>query len=58
MHDSEPTVELTFGLFRLQLGKFTDIRETRRRSTNRPETFTDRIHKDISRIQIRIESFM
>ena len=58
MHDSEPTVELMFGIFRLQLSRFTGIRETRRRSTNRRETFTDRIHKGISRIQIRIESFM
>ena len=58
MHDSEPTVELTFGLFRLQLGKFTDIRETRRRNINRPETFSVPTHKGISRIQIRIESFM
>jgi hypothetical protein len=58
MHDSEPTVELTFGISRLQLGRFSGIRETRRRSTNRPETFTDRIHKGISRIQIRIESFL
>jgi hypothetical protein len=58
MHDSEPTVALTFGIFRLQLGKFTGIRETRRRNTSRRETFTDRIHKGISHIQIRIESFM
>ena len=58
MHDSEPTVKLTFGILRLQLGKCTGIRETRRRNTNRLETFTDRIHKGVSRIQIRIESFM
>jgi hypothetical protein len=58
MHDSEPTVELTFGIFRLQLDRFTGIRETRRRNTNRPETFTDPTHKGISRIQIRIGSFM
>ncbi len=58
MHDSEPTVKLTFGIFLLQLGKFTGIRETRRRNINRPETFTVPTHKGISRIQIRIESFM
>jgi hypothetical protein len=58
MHDSEPTVELTFGIFRLQLGKCMGIRETRRRNTNRWEIFTDRTHKGINRIQIRIESFM
>jgi len=58
MHDTEPTVKLTFGIFRLQLGKFTGIRETRRRNTNRPGTFTDPTHKGISLIQIRIESFM
>jgi hypothetical protein len=58
MHDSEPTVKLTFGIFRLLLVRFTGIRETRRRNTNRRETFTDPTHKGISRIQIRIASFM
>jgi hypothetical protein len=58
MHDSEPTVKLTFRIFRLQLGKCTGMRETRHRNTDRRETFTDRIHKGINRIQIRIESFM
>jgi hypothetical protein len=58
MHDSEPTVELMFGIFRLRLGKLTDMGGTRRRNTNHRETFTDPTHKGISRIQIRIESFM
>ena len=58
MHDSEPAVKLTFGIFLLQLGKFADVRETRRRNINRPETFSVPTHKGISRIQIRIESFM
>jgi hypothetical protein len=39
-------------------GKPMGMRGVKRRNTNHREAFTNRIHKVISRIQIRIENFM
>jgi hypothetical protein len=58
VHNTRPAVEFTFGICRVHSGKLMGMRGVQPRNTNRRETFTDRIHKGISRIQIRIENFM
>ena len=47
MNNTGPAVKLTFGICRVK-----------RLNTNNREALTNRIHKGISRIQIRIENFM
>jgi hypothetical protein len=58
MHNTGPAVKLTFGICRVHPGKPMGMRGVKRRNTNHREAFTNRIHKAISRIQIRIENFM
>ena len=58
MHNTAQAVKRTFGIRRVYSGKPMGMRGVKRRNTNHREAFTNRIHKGISRIQIRIENFM
>jgi hypothetical protein len=58
MHNTGPAVKLTFGICRVHSSKPMGMLGAKRRNTNHPEAFTIRFHKEISRIQTRIENFM
>jgi hypothetical protein len=58
MHNTGPAVKLAFGICRVHSGKRMGMRGAKPRNTNHREAFTDRFHKEFSRIQIRIENFM
>jgi hypothetical protein len=58
MRETEPAPKLTLGIYRAHSGKPTGMRGMKCHSTNQQEAFMNRIHKGVSRIQIRIESFM
>jgi hypothetical protein len=58
MHNIGPVAKLTFGICRKHSGEPTDMRGAKYRNTNHREAFTNRLHKEINRILIRIENFM